>query len=44
MRHNFVSFDVQIDLLVAKTDCLAFITEGEFFTAQNAAVKIERFL
>ena len=44
VRLNFFSFDVQIDFLIAKANRLAVVAEGDFFTAQNAAVKIKRFL
>ena len=44
MRRNFVSLDVQIDFLVTKANGLAVVAKGNFFTAQNAAVKVDRFL
>lgn len=43
MRRNFVSLDVQIDFLVTKANGLAVVAKGNFFTAQNAAVKVDRF-
>ena len=44
VRLNFFSFDVQIDFLVTKANGLAVVAKGNFFAAQNAAVKVDRFL
>ena len=35
---------LQIDFLIAKANRFAVVAEGDLFAAQNAAVKVDRFL